>query len=447
MFWGLSIEGGKHYSQIVNETFNVTMAALETREFSGVDSKPTGLAQVMVRHDRTEFLLCSLQHGHLHQQPLNLCFSEGEEVTFFMEGKGMVHLSGYLRPSFSMDDGDLDYPSMSESDSEESLGNTSDDDGSMTLQELAEAKELLDSDEEDEEEADWMPPGKRKKKTKISKAGKTIEGPKRKKAKKTLQVAEEDYDEDEDEDYEYEGSDEDDEEESETDDIIAFEAEEASEDEELEDEEEKVQEKKAKQNKKMKKSGKAGSSNEKVKEKGSEMKHKKNKSTNGDNKENIEREALTEKNKLTPKQKVKQSPKSEKKTPKNQINSEESQPKKSAKKQKATPKKLQGGTTILDLKEGEGSVAKQGKKVIVYYRGVLASNQKQFDACMSGSGFLFRLGRGEVIKGWDVGVEGMKVGGKRKITVPPNHGYGSKRVGCIPANSTLIFEVELKSIK
>ncbi|XP_033120558.1 uncharacterized protein LOC117119776 isoform X4 [Anneissia japonica] len=127
MFWGLSIEGGKHYSQIVNETFNVTMAALETREFSGVDSKPTGLAQVMVRHDRTEFLLCSLQHGHLHQQPLNLCFSEGEEVTFFMEGKGMVHLSGYLRPSFSMDDGDLDYPSMSESDSEESLGNTSDD--------------------------------------------------------------------------------------------------------------------------------------------------------------------------------------------------------------------------------------------------------------------------------------------------------------------------------
>ncbi|XP_072038641.1 uncharacterized protein [Amphiura filiformis] len=119
------------------------------------------------------------------------------------------------------------------------------------------------------------------------------------------------------------------------------------------------------------------------------------------------------------------------------------------KEQKKKPKqiKLKGGITIQDLVEGKGKVAKQGRRVFVYYRGKLESNNKQFDACVSGPAFDFRLGKGEVIKGWDTGVAGMRMGGKRVITVPPSQGYGSQREGPIPGNSTLIFEVELKNVK
>ena len=111
------------------------------------------------------------------------------------------------------------------------------------------------------------------------------------------------------------------------------------------------------------------------------------------------------------------------------------------------PKTIQGGVIIKDAKEGKGPEAKKGKFIHVYYSGRLKSNGKQFDACVSGKPFKFRLGSGEVIKGWDVGFENMKVGGKRQIVVPPNMGYGSKRMGNdIPANSTLVFDVELKAV-
>ncbi|XP_030832141.1 peptidyl-prolyl cis-trans isomerase FKBP15-3 isoform X5 [Strongylocentrotus purpuratus] len=115
----------------------------------------------------------------------------------------------------------------------------------------------------------------------------------------------------------------------------------------------------------------------------------------------------------------------------------------------AKPKKikLQTGTTIEDLKVGEGKLAKPGKKVFMYYRGVLANNQKEFDSQLSGKPFMFGLGKGEVIQGWDAGIIGMKVGGKRRLTVPPSQGYGSQRTGPIPPNSTLIFDVELKSVR
>lgn len=102
---------------------------------------------------------------------------------------------------------------------------------------------------------------------------------------------------------------------------------------------------------------------------------------------------------------------------------------------------------IKDLREGKGPEAKKGKFLHVYYAGKLKQNGKQFDSCMSGKPFKFRLGQGDVIKGWDVGFEGMKVGGKRQLIVPPNMGYGNKRMGNdIPANSTLVFDVELKAV-
>ncbi|KAK0161827.1 hypothetical protein PV327_008239 [Microctonus hyperodae] len=109
-------------------------------------------------------------------------------------------------------------------------------------------------------------------------------------------------------------------------------------------------------------------------------------------------------------------------------------------------KVIAGGVQIEDIKPGNGPVAKQGKMVSVYYVGRL-KNGKKFDSTTNGNGFKFRLGKGEVIKGWDVGVQGMKVGGKRRITIPPAMAYGAKgSPPVIPGNSTLTFEVELKNV-
>jgi FKBP-type peptidyl-prolyl cis-trans isomerase len=104
---------------------------------------------------------------------------------------------------------------------------------------------------------------------------------------------------------------------------------------------------------------------------------------------------------------------------------------------------------VTDLVKGEGVEAKHGDKVSVHYTGWLLSG-KQFDSSKTrNQPFIFQLGAGRVIKGWDQGVVGMKVGGKRELIIPPNLGYGSRVVGggLIPANSTLKFEVELLEIK
>lgn len=101
---------------------------------------------------------------------------------------------------------------------------------------------------------------------------------------------------------------------------------------------------------------------------------------------------------------------------------------------------------ITDEKVGTGQEAKNGDTVTVNYIGTL-TNGKKFDSSYDrNEPFSFTLGAGQVIKGWDLGVVGMKVGGKRKLVIPPDLGYQDKAQGSIPANSTLIFEVELVSI-
>ncbi len=104
------------------------------------------------------------------------------------------------------------------------------------------------------------------------------------------------------------------------------------------------------------------------------------------------------------------------------------------------------GLKYIDLQTGEGPVATAGQTVTVNYRGTL-ENGEQFDSSYERSPFVFPLGAGRVIKGWDEGVAGMSVGGKRKLIIPPELGYGSRGAGnVIPANATLIFEVELLQI-
>src|SRR5438132_539352 len=105
------------------------------------------------------------------------------------------------------------------------------------------------------------------------------------------------------------------------------------------------------------------------------------------------------------------------------------------------------GLQYVDLAIGTGATAEAGQTVTVHYTGWL-ENGKKFDSSLDRrQPFSFPLGAGRVIKGWDEGVSGMKVGGKRKLTIPPQLGYGSRGAGnVIPPNATLIFEVELLKV-
>jgi FKBP-type peptidyl-prolyl cis-trans isomerase len=102
---------------------------------------------------------------------------------------------------------------------------------------------------------------------------------------------------------------------------------------------------------------------------------------------------------------------------------------------------------IQDETVGTGAGAIAGKKVTVNYVGTLTNGTKFDSSYDRNQPFSFNLGGGEVIQGWDQGVVGMKVGGKRKLTIPPSLGYGSQDMGAIPPNSTLIFEVELLKVE
>jgi len=105
------------------------------------------------------------------------------------------------------------------------------------------------------------------------------------------------------------------------------------------------------------------------------------------------------------------------------------------------------GLTIEELVTGEGATAASGRSVTVHYTGWLASGSK-FDSSKDRSDpFVFNLGAGQVIPGWDEGVQGMQVGGTRKLTIPPELAYGAHGAGgVIPPNATLVFEVELLRI-
>ncbi|HEY5037764.1 MAG TPA: FKBP-type peptidyl-prolyl cis-trans isomerase [bacterium] len=100
------------------------------------------------------------------------------------------------------------------------------------------------------------------------------------------------------------------------------------------------------------------------------------------------------------------------------------------------------------LKDGTGAVAKAGQMVSVHYTGWLTDGKKFDSSVDRGQPFQFSLGAGQVIKGWDEGVAGMKVGEKRKLTIPSNLGYGAGGAGgVIPGNATLVFDVELLGIQ
>ncbi|MBX3651296.1 MAG: FKBP-type peptidyl-prolyl cis-trans isomerase [Burkholderiales bacterium] len=102
------------------------------------------------------------------------------------------------------------------------------------------------------------------------------------------------------------------------------------------------------------------------------------------------------------------------------------------------------GLIIEDLVTGDGAEAAAGQEVTVHYTGWLTDGKKFDSSKDRDDPFVFPLGGGRVIRGWDEGVQGMKIGGKRKLTIPPALGYGARGAGgVIPPNATLVFEVEL----
>jgi len=112
-----------------------------------------------------------------------------------------------------------------------------------------------------------------------------------------------------------------------------------------------------------------------------------------------------------------------------------------------TEKVTDSGLKYEDTVEGDGAVAEAGQNVSVHYTGWLTDGSKFDSSKDRNQSFRFPLGGGRVIRGWDEGVQGMKVGGTRKLTIPPQLGYGAAGAGgVIPPNATLVFEVELLSI-
>lgn len=130
----------------------------------------------------------------------------------------------------------------------------------------------------------------------------------------------------------------------------------------------------------------------------------------------------------------------------NKANNESATPTPTSENQNVLAHMEKQGVLIDVLKEGTGDESKSGDTVTVDYVGTLQDGMKFDSSIDRGTPFSFKLGAGEVIEGWDIGVDGMKVGEKRKLTITPEKGYGSYAIGSIPANSTLVFEVEMLQI-
>jgi FK506-binding nuclear protein len=134
-------------------------------------------------------------------------------------------------------------------------------------------------------------------------------------------------------------------------------------------------------------------------------------------------------------------------TPSGNASTETKETKETKESKSASGPRTVGGVTIDDRKVGSGPGAKKGDRISMRYIGKLEKDKKVFDSNKKGKPFSFVLGKGEVIKGWDIGVAGMQAGGERRLTIPAKLAYGSKAIPDIPANSTLVFDVKLLEIK
>ncbi|XP_059474451.1 46 kDa FK506-binding nuclear protein isoform X2 [Neocloeon triangulifer] len=395
MFWGLTLEPGKKYAQQVETSFHISMAALDVR---ATTDDPIS---IVVETGKNEFVICNLSKKNMMQQTLDLNFLKDDSIAFTVKGQGVVHLTGYILPGEDeFDEEDFDAMEDEESDEE-----------APQLQPVNK-KELVRENKRKNGTALKTEPAAKKSKVPVMNGNDDSE--------------ESDDDEMEDEDVEEEEDDDDDDgdgvisrealESSEEEEEAEEEGEEGEEEEDSDEEESEEEEAPVQiQNKKQKTPQKTPVKDQKKPINGSTPKE----------------QSAKKENKQTPKQ---QTPKvkEEAKTPSTPA---------------GTKKTIQGGVIIEDLVVGGGPAATNGRQAAVYYVGRNKHNNKQFDATQSGPPFKFRLGKGDVIKGWDIGVQGMKVGGKRRVICPPHMAYGNKgSPPVIPPNSTLVFDIELKAV-
>lgn len=420
LFWGIVLKPEKRYETEVEEDFRVTKACVDTSTL-----EKGMVASVVLEKGSEEFILCNLNGPSNYDSSIDLSFAEGERICFRTEGGATVHLTGHLVPDDTPDESMMMGNSMFDSDGEE--------------EEEAEGEEEEDSDDDEEEEegeevpklVDASANGKRKLQEVQNGDSPKQSAKKAKKAEvKQAEAMKKILSKDKKKQEEDDSSDDMD---ADMDDL-----EDDSDDDSGEEEEEEAPTPKKKKEETPKKDKK------KNKENGAAQTPK-----------NGKQEAAP----LTPKSdgKAEETPKSKKKDKKKKDKEgapatpaagdgkpAAASPTKTPKPQKKT---LKGGIVAEDLRVGNGPEAKAGKHVGMYYKGTLTKSGKQFDACLQGKPFKFKLGKGEVIKGWDVGVEGMKVGGKRKLTIPAQMGYGSQgAMPDIPPNASLTFEVECKMV-
>jgi len=491
-FFGLIVKPDKRYESSLMESFRITKACLEP---ATAGDKVTSL---YAEYNNEEFIIANLDKRHL-SEPLDLGFRMGEEkVAFKVAGPGTVHITGNIiddEPDMmdmmdDEDDSDTELDTTAEVEQAKSAKRKQLQNGvgskKIKLNDKTESSDDDDDDDEDDMSSDEDD-------TEVDTTRGDLDS--------TNNFAEEeDSDDDDDSDAE---DDEDDDEDDEDDD----DEEDDSDDDEEEEEEEKKEALTKVLNKSLNgaakqtptkegkqkadalvKTPKAADKQNKLNTPKPEPKSpKQDPKTPKQDGKTPKKEAKTPKqdpktpkqdpktpkqdpktpkqDPKTPKQDAKtpkqdpktpkqdaKTPKQDPKTPKQDPKTPKQDPKtpkqdpKSPKQDPKTPKNvMKGGVSIEEVKVGSGPEAKKGSHIGMYYTGRLKSNNKQFDACQSGKPFKFRLGAGEVIKGWDVGVLGMKVGGKRRLTIPANMAYGAKgAMPDIPGNSTLVFDVECK---
>ncbi|EEB13519.1 46 kDa FK506-binding nuclear protein, putative [Pediculus humanus corporis] len=401
----LVLEPHKKYTQKVAQTFHISQAALDVKSTFG---EPV---QLVVEYENSNFILGTLsKEAKIFQIPLDLIFKVGDQVSFRVIGKGTLHLSGY----HVLDDFDnmlmgqeeeSDYEE--EMEVEEKLKKRKKKNLNVKENKKAKLDKTNEYESDDSNENLLVKPKKKKEKNNSLSNIKDSENDGN------------DGSDNEDDAYKL-------------DDQISDEND--NEDEDFDNGKEKLSltsESPKTPNgtaHKLKKNNKVPSKLNKSLESKLDNSQDMN-SSNSEKKGKKQNKILNEK-KSSDKKKLNDS-KDDEKTPKG----------------KNEKKVLEGGVISEEIKVGHGPLAKPGKMVNVYYVGSLQSTKKQFDSVQSGPGFKFRLGKNEVIKGWDIGLNGMKVGGVRKLTIPSHLAYGVKgSPPVIPPNSTLVFTVELKGL-
>ncbi|KAL1920422.1 uncharacterized protein VTP21DRAFT_799 [Calcarisporiella thermophila] len=393
-FWGLIVEPKKPQKFVVTSSFKITMACF------GEKVKGNKRSCLKVELADKSYALCSLIPNKLEQQRMAVVFSDSEEVTFSVSGENPVYLTGNYLPL------DFELPYDDEDDYEgESLGEE-------------------DTEEEEEEESDEEEP----------------RGIKRK-AREAKDLAngfiEDDEDEEDDEDYVMKEGEDESEEEDEEDEEFSDEDDQEVEENEKESDQEEVEKSIEK------KEGKIG-----AKEQESQKKKSKEKKKEEAESKDQEKKAVDAKKEAT--SKVESSNNANESGKESEEATEESKTKneKKPKEQPVKQRKLANGLIIEEKSRGNGARAKFGKKVGIRYIGRIHGG-KVFDKNVSGPPLYFTLGKGEVIKGFDLGIDGMLLGEQRKLVIPAALAYGAKgnaKAG-VPKNATLEFDVKLVSIK